>query len=476
MRLKNTARGRRGRRARRSRSPAAQPAVGTRDAPGRRRLAHDRQARRRDRHRDQQPVDRRLVGAQARLRNAIFEPLAFVNLDRRERVTPWLASKIEWDDDYTSSRSPPRDGVKWSDGEDFTADDIAFTFNLIATTPRSTPAASASTTSTVDGDKVTLSFDESKFVKQGKVLQKSHRSRAHLEGRRRPDHRDQPRARRHRPVHAHELQLAERAARSRATTTGAASSPCRRCTTSRTTTTPALTTALANGDADWAQGFIPDIEDATVDKDPSTTCSGRRRPRRRHDCWFNTTNEAVQQRRVPPGREHGRRPRRSTPRSPARAASRADLGHRPADPGRRPVHRARVPGRGVHGRRRRRQGDPRPTPATPGTATTLDRPVRRAGLLHAAGPAGLERLRHGHHADRDAGQGDLGVDAKVDTPDADTWWANKGTGDFEAILHWTDTGLNPWRHLRRRHGRRYLDCRSASSRSSTTSDATTTRR
>jgi peptide/nickel transport system substrate-binding protein len=38
----------------------------------------------------------------------------------------------------------------------------------------------------------------------------------------------------------------------------------------------------------------------------------------------------------------------------------------------------------------------------------------------------------------------LGVEASVDTPDSDTWWAMKGEGDFQAILHWTDTGATPY--------------------------------
>src|SRR5690606_13493213 len=38
----------------------------------------------------------------------------------------------------------------------------------------------------------------------------------------------------------------------------------------------------------------------------------------------------------------------------------------------------------------------------------------------------------------------IGVEATVDTPDADSWWAAKGTGDFDAILHWTETGATPY--------------------------------
>jgi len=38
----------------------------------------------------------------------------------------------------------------------------------------------------------------------------------------------------------------------------------------------------------------------------------------------------------------------------------------------------------------------------------------------------------------------LGADAKVATPDADTWFANVADGDFDAVLHWTGSGTNPW--------------------------------
>ncbi|MFT4233575.1 MAG: ABC transporter substrate-binding protein, partial [Microbacterium sp.] len=38
----------------------------------------------------------------------------------------------------------------------------------------------------------------------------------------------------------------------------------------------------------------------------------------------------------------------------------------------------------------------------------------------------------------------LGADAQVATPDADTWFANVASGDFDAVLHWTGSGTNPW--------------------------------
>jgi peptide/nickel transport system substrate-binding protein len=58
----------------------------------------------------------------------MFEPLYITNGYNCEDV-PWLATGYEWTDDKTLVFTV-RDGVTWSDGEPFTADDVVFTFNL----------------------------------------------------------------------------------------------------------------------------------------------------------------------------------------------------------------------------------------------------------------------------------------------------------------------------------------------------------
>ncbi|WP_431031293.1 ABC transporter substrate-binding protein [Plantibacter sp. RU18] len=63
----------------------------------------------------------------------IYEPLVVINvLDGKE--TPWLAEDVALPDaktiDYTI-----RDGATWSDGEDFTPEDVKFTFDLIKKYP-----------------------------------------------------------------------------------------------------------------------------------------------------------------------------------------------------------------------------------------------------------------------------------------------------------------------------------------------------
>jgi peptide/nickel transport system substrate-binding protein len=60
----------------------------------------------------------------------VYEPLFVFNSVRAEYV-PWLGIEREWREDNSVLRITTRDGVLWSDGEPFTARDVAFTFKLI---------------------------------------------------------------------------------------------------------------------------------------------------------------------------------------------------------------------------------------------------------------------------------------------------------------------------------------------------------
>jgi len=100
----------------------------------------------------------------------IFEPLALVNPTGDLGTTPWLAESVEWNDDYTELTVVPRSGVKWSDGEDFTADDIVFTFDMYLNGKLADAAGLKYEGATVDGEKVVLRFADSKFTAQSRVL------------------------------------------------------------------------------------------------------------------------------------------------------------------------------------------------------------------------------------------------------------------------------------------------------------------
>ncbi len=100
----------------------------------------------------------------------IFEPLALVNPTGDLGTTPWLAESVEWNDDYTELTVVPRADVTWSDGEDFTADDIVFTFNMYIDGTLNDTSALNLESATSDGDAVVLKFAESKYTAQARVL------------------------------------------------------------------------------------------------------------------------------------------------------------------------------------------------------------------------------------------------------------------------------------------------------------------
>ena len=61
----------------------------------------------------------------------VYEPLIFVNALKNQATTPMLASAFQWSSDKKTLTFTIRDGVTWSDGQPFSADDVLFTFNLM---------------------------------------------------------------------------------------------------------------------------------------------------------------------------------------------------------------------------------------------------------------------------------------------------------------------------------------------------------
>lgn len=64
----------------------------------------------------------------------VYEPLLIFNTATQEYV-PWLAKEHVWSPDNTRLTFTLRDGVTWADGKPFTAEDVAFTFDLLRRHP-----------------------------------------------------------------------------------------------------------------------------------------------------------------------------------------------------------------------------------------------------------------------------------------------------------------------------------------------------
>lgn len=64
----------------------------------------------------------------------VYETLYFVNVNDG-KFSPMLATSYQWNSDTTQVTFKIRQNVKWNDGQPFTADDVAFTFNMMKQYP-----------------------------------------------------------------------------------------------------------------------------------------------------------------------------------------------------------------------------------------------------------------------------------------------------------------------------------------------------
>ena len=374
--------------------------------------------------------------------NAIYEPVGIVNVvNPSDEVRPWLASEITWSEDYTSVTLTTREGVKWSDGEDLTADDIAYSYQILVDTPELNTAALDIQDVTVDGDTVTVTFGTPMFAKQDKVLHRFVVPKHVWEGVADPTTETNPD-----PVGTGPYTLTSFSTESVQLDArddywgGELAVPTLYYVSYNDNS--ALTTALANGDADWAQAFLPNVQSAFVDKDPE------------HNVYWAPAGLGIDAMFV------------NTTKKPF-----DDVAFRQA------VNM--VIDREQHQQIARESGVPLLTSVT-GLPTPAGDPFisdEFVGEEYEVDVDGAKKVLTdaGYTFDGDTlvdpdgepvtfqlsvpqGWNDyvtgisliaesvkaIGVEASVDTPDSDSWWAAKGTGDFDAILHWTETGATPY--------------------------------
>ncbi|GAA1311297.1 ABC transporter substrate-binding protein [Saccharothrix xinjiangensis] len=100
----------------------------------------------------------------------IFQTLFFYNVLRDAEPTPRLGAEFAWNEDGTQLSITLRDGVTWSDGEEFTADDVVFTLDMIAKHQGMNSTGYAGRAEAVDDTHVVVRFDRASFLDGPSVL------------------------------------------------------------------------------------------------------------------------------------------------------------------------------------------------------------------------------------------------------------------------------------------------------------------
>jgi peptide/nickel transport system substrate-binding protein len=370
----------------------------------------------------------------------IYEPLAIVNPVGKNETTPWLASKVTWNSDYTQLTVTPRSGVKWSDGKAFTADDIIYTFNLIKTTPALDLGGLKLTDIKKDGGNVVMSFGESKFVKQGDVLQVPIVPEHIWKGISDPT-KDPAKDGVGTGPYTIKTFSSQGVVLKARTDYWGGTVPVATLKYLEYNDNTGLLRALQTGETDWAQIFITDFQKNYVDKDPKHNVFWGANVLSPDMILVNTTkapfNNVAFRKAV--NMVVDREAHAVTARSNAGPELTSVTGI-PQDQYLAPEYKDARFKIDVDGAKKVL------TDAGytwDGSGKLMD-PSGAPVSFTLQDPQGWNDYVTGIQLVAKQVQDTLGADAKVATPDADTWFANMADGDFDAALHWTGSGTNPW--------------------------------
>ena len=106
------------------------------------------------------PFNSNSLAAQMSIKSLTYEPLFEINFLKANSQYPWLATSYKWTNGGRTITFTIRTGVKWSDGQMLTPADVAYTFNLIGQNPSANYSGvpQMSNAATVKGDTVSLNF------------------------------------------------------------------------------------------------------------------------------------------------------------------------------------------------------------------------------------------------------------------------------------------------------------------------------
>ncbi|GAA3429019.1 ABC transporter substrate-binding protein [Streptosporangium nondiastaticum] len=199
----------------------------------------------------------------------IHETLMYFNKLKPGEITPWLALDHKWSNKGRSVTFTLRPGVKWSDGQPFTADDVAFTFQMLKKHPQlNRNALEIEGAEALAPDKVRLDFGNTSYAKLFNIAGSSPIVPKHVwEKEKDPSTFTNPKPVGTGPytLSKFSAQLYELVKNPSYWQPGKPEVPVLRFPAY---TANALQTALRQGEVDWAGAFVPDIQKIYVQGKP----------------------------------------------------------------------------------------------------------------------------------------------------------------------------------------------------------------
>ncbi|MFG1977160.1 ABC transporter substrate-binding protein [Nonomuraea fuscirosea] len=199
----------------------------------------------------------------------IHETLMYFNKLKPGEITPWLALDHKWSNKGKSVTFTLRQNVKWSDGQPFTADDVAFTFQMLKKYPQlNRNALEIEEAEALAPDKVRVDFGNTSYAKLFNIAGNSPIVPKHVwEKEKDPATFTNPKPVGTGPytLSKFSAQLYELVKNPSYWQPGKPEVPVLRFPAY---TANALQTALQQGEVDWAGAFVPDIEKIYVQGKP----------------------------------------------------------------------------------------------------------------------------------------------------------------------------------------------------------------
>ncbi|MCX4674052.1 ABC transporter substrate-binding protein [Streptomyces sp. NBC_01433] len=375
-------------------------------------------------------------------RYMIYEPLAMTNQIRpTDKAAPWLATDWKWEGNFTKVSFTLDGRAKWADGKPLTAADVEYTFSLLKKHPALNGNGIPFDGIAVEGGKVVLTFKESQFVNQNKIIQ------TYIVPKHIWEKVDNPETWPNRtPVGSGPYKLKTFTPQTTTLTAtptywkGATKVKELRYTAYNDNS--AATTALASGKVEWSFVFMPNYKQLYIAKDPKNHKLWFPSGLGIHGLWFNTARKpfdnpalrkamamVVDRRAIHVQAQATLYPEITNPTGLPLPAGEPFLA---------PEYAEATTAPDVAGAKKVLTD----AGFTLGGGVLKD-PGGKPVKLTFTDPAGWNDYITGLSIIKDNIK-QLGIEAKVKTQTAEAWGADVANGNFDATLHWTNSGATPY--------------------------------